>query len=388
MFFLKLLRRFDKEYVQLRDERKASLQQYNQRDGEYKRLAKQKRDLEEQYKNETTELRAKLDALESKTQNYDFLQVEHEKLREDIDARVAEEIELAITELGFSRTQIEKLLSDRRDLIEFYTEKLYSLAKHFAQASKEMRKNRGLFLLLIDWRNIDHDNFSEFHDGQIEHLMQDHYQGIDEVPHVFSPKISEVFNYMGEKVFLKNESGEITGYEERDGALLIDLRGITLRSRIMVEGVRTHRVYSEVEALKKGSAKHNAAIYASSLDEVMVAIVVSEETSEVCIFRDGRFIKSYNPYTDTEKLREAEIAVETHEEKLPLPVENVEVESDDVSAPAPKDATVVEDVEDVEDVKVESNNTLVPALKDATVIENVAVESDDTLAPPTAVSSD
>ena len=386
--FFKMLRRFDKEYIQLRDEGKASLQQYNQRDGEYKRLAKQKRDLEEQYENELTTLKAKLDALESKTQNYDELQAEHQKLRSDTDARVAEEIELAITELGFSRPQIEKLLSDRSDLIEFYTDKLYALAKHFAQASKEMRKNRGLFLLLVDWRNIDHDNFSEFHDGQVEHLMQTHFQGIDEIPHIFSPKIDEVLNYMGEKIALKDESGEITGYEERDGALLIDLRGTAVRSRIMVEGVRTHRVYGEVEALKKGSAKHNAAIYASSLAEVMVAIVISEETSEVNIFRDGRFVKAYNPYTDTEQLREDEDSEGTSEESLPVPAEDaeaVEAESDNTSALAPQEITVVEDIKNVE---VESDDTLAAALKDATSIDNVEGDSEGTLAPPTQVASD
>ena len=378
-----MFRRFDKEYVQLRDEQKASLQQYNQRDGEYKRLAKQKRDLEEQYENELTELRAKLDALESKTQNYDELQAEHQKLRADTDSRVAEEIELAIAELGFSRPQIEKLVSDRSDLIEFYTDKLYALAKDFAQASKEMRKNRGLFLLLVDWRNVDHDNFSEFHDGQVEHLMQSYFQGIDGVPHIFSPKIDEVLNYMGEKIALKDENGEITGYEERDGALLIDLRGAAVRSRIMVEGVRTHRVYGEVEPLKKGSAKHNAAIYASSLNEVMVAIVVSEETSEVNIFRDGRFVKAYNPYTDTEKLREDEVPENTPEGSLPVPVEDVqagEAESDDTSASAPQDVTVVETIENVE---VKSGDTLAAALKDAAAIENVEVDSEGTLAPPT-----
>ena len=381
--FFRMFRRFDKEYVQLRDEQKASLQQYNQRDGEYKRLAKQKRDLEEQYENELTELRAKLDALETKTQNYDELQAEHQKLRADTDSRVAEEIELAIAELGFSRPQIEKLVSDRSDLIEFYTDKLYALAKDFAQASKEMRKNRGLFLLLVDWRNVDHDNFSEFHDGQVEHLMQSYFQGIDGVPHIFSPKIDEVLNYMGEKIALKDENGEITGYEERDGALLIDLRGAAVRSRIMVEGVRTHRVYGEVEPLKKGSAKHNAAIYASSLNEVMVAIVVSEETSEVNIFRDGRFVKAYNPYTDTEKLREDEVPENTPEGSLPVPVEDVqagEAESDDTSASAPQDVTVVETIENVE---VKSGDTLAAALKDAAAIENVEVDSEGTLAPPT-----
>ena len=112
---------------------------------------------------------------------------------------------------------------------------------------------------------------------------------------------------MGEKVILKDKSGEITGHEERDGAILVDLNGIAFRSRIMVEGVRTHRVFDKVERLHKGSARHNAAIYASSLDEVMVSIVISEETSEVTLFRDGRFIESYDPYSNQETLREEKV---------------------------------------------------------------------------------
>jgi len=72
---------------------------------------------------------------------------------------------------------------------------------------------------------------------------------------------------------------------------------------MMVEGVRTHRVYEKVEPLKEGNAKHNAAIYASSLDEVMAVVVVSEETSKVTLFKDGKFIKSFDPITETEETR-------------------------------------------------------------------------------------
>ena len=137
--------------------------------------------------------------------------------------------------------------------------------------------------------------------------MERQYQGINQIPQIFSPKINEIFSYMGEKVILKDKSGEITGHEERDGAILVDLSGAAFRSRIMVEGVRTHRVYDKVERLQKGSARHNAAIYASSLDEIMVSIVISEETSEVTLFRDGRFIESYDPYADQETLREEKV---------------------------------------------------------------------------------
>jgi hypothetical protein len=109
---------------------------------------------------------------------------------------------------------------------------------------------------------------------------------------------------MGERTILRDETGKVTGHEERDGALLIDLQGITFRTCMMVEGVRTYRVYDKVEQLVKGSARHNAAIYASSLEEVMAAIVVSEETSEVTLFIDGHFAKSFDPITDTEITRD------------------------------------------------------------------------------------
>ena len=72
----------------------------------------------------------------------------------------------------------------------------------------------------------------------------------------------------------------------------------------MVEGVRTYRVYDKVEQLVKGSARHNAALYASSLEEVMAAIVVSEENSEVTLFIDGHFAKSFDPIAYTETTRD------------------------------------------------------------------------------------
>jgi hypothetical protein len=294
MFFFKILSR--RRYQQLVDERNSWRQQHNQLENKLQLLETEK-----------SELNERLNVLQQTLMDFESLQQDYQKLNKQIDLRVAEETEKAIKELGGSRTQIEKLWAHRSDLIELYIKKLYSLAQNFARANKEMRKNRGLFLLLVDGRNMVDGNFSEFHDGQTEHLMQSQYRGIDQLPHIFSPKITEVFSYMGEKVILKDEKGEITGHEERDGALLIDLTGITFRSCMMVEGVRTHRVYSKVERLHKGSAKHNAAIYASSLNEVMAAIVISEETSEVTLFRDGRLSKTYNPYTDVETPREEKV---------------------------------------------------------------------------------
>ena len=259
-------------------------------------LTTEKDELEARHQAEKSALNHQLDSLRQTAQDYDQLQ-----------RRIVEDMESVTREFGLSPKQIETLWADRLDLIDLYIDKLYSLAKDFACANREMRKNRGLFLLLIDRRNMDEDNFSEFHDGQIEHLTGEQYQGIHQIPQIFSSKIDEIFSYMGEKVILKDKSGEITGHEERDGAILVDLSGTAFRSRIMVEGVRTHRVFDKVERLHKGSARHNAAIYASALDEVMVSIVISEETSEVTLFRDGRFIESYDPYTDKGTLREEKV---------------------------------------------------------------------------------
>lgn len=277
-------------------------------------LTTEKDELEARHQAEKSALTHQLETLRQTAQDY-----------EELQQRIAEDMVSVTKELGLSSKQIETLWADRLDLVDLYIEKLYSLAKDFACANREMRKNRGLFLLLIDRRNMDADNFSEFHDGQIEHLTEEQYQGIAQRPQIFSPKINEIFSYMGEKVILKDKSGEITGHEERDGAILVDLSGIAFRSRIMVEGVRTHRVFDKVERLHKGSARHNAAIYASSLDEIMVSIVVSEETSEVTLFRDGRFIESYDPYTDQGTLREEKVVPMKRKEPS-VESTNVEIE--------------------------------------------------------------
>jgi len=424
MFFFKILRRRD--YEQLLDEQNELREQrrhYQQLESQYKILEKQKGNLENKYQKQTTEIAGQLEAVEQKAADYELLQAEYQKLKEGVQERIAEEIEEGVKELGFSRIQIEKLWEDRAELVELYRDRLYSLAKQFSQASRDMRKNRGLFLLLVDNRNLVNENFSEFHDGQTEHLIQSQYQGIDDLPQIFSPKINDVFSYMGEKVMLKDENGEITGYEERDGALLIDLRGISVRSRIMVEGVRTYRVYSRVEALTKGSAKHNAAIYASSLNEVMVAIVVSEENSEVTMFRDGRFVKSYSPYGDAETLRENNIAEnlpeigltstdvgivdettiiedkETSQGKENLALEDMRWQKEMMTS---KDVEVDNDIEDVqilqerimldEDEEDELTPTDIDELEEVTIIEDsdnhndvedIEVDDDETLAPPT-----
>ena len=293
-----------------------------------KNLRRQIQELEEKLKILTTEKdelearhQAEKSALNHQLETLRQIAQDHEELKQ----RIVEDMESVTQELGLSSKQIETLWADRLDLVDLYIDKLYSLAKDFACANREMRKNRGLFLLLIDRRNMGEDNFSEFHDGQIEHLTEEQYQGISQLPQIFSPKIDSIFSYMGEKVILKDKSGEITGHEERDGAILVDLSGIAFRSRVMVEGVRTHRVFDKVERLHKGSARHNAAIYASSLDEVMVSIVISEETSEVTLFRDGRFIESYDPYTDQEMLREEKVVPMKRKEPSEEPVD-IEIE--------------------------------------------------------------
>lgn len=296
--------------------------QYHNLTNQQKNLRRQLHDLEEQLKAVKTE-KDELEALHQEETS--ALNQQLEVLRQ----RIAEDVESVLQEFGLSRTQIETLWADRLDLINLYIDKLYSLTKDFACANREMRKNRGLFLLLVDRRAMDQNNFSDFHDGQIEHLTEERYQEIGQMPQIFSPKIEEIFSYMGEKVILKDKSGEITGHEERDGAILVDLNGVAFRSRVMVEGVRTHRVFDKVERLRKGSARHNAAIYASSLDEVLASIVISEETSEVTLFREGRFVESYDPYTDQGTLREEKVVPmkrkEPSEESADIGVEEGEI---------------------------------------------------------------
>ena len=293
------------QHQHLMNQQKNLRRQLHELEEKLKVLTAEKTELQARHQAEKSALNHQLEALRQTAQDYEQLQ-----------QRIVEDMESVTREFGLSAKQIEKLWADRLDLIDLYIDKLYSLAKDYACANREMRKNRGLFLLLIDRRNTDEDNFSEFHDGQIEHLTEEQYQGIRQIPQIFSPKIDEIFSYMGEKIILKDKSGEITGHEERDGAILIDLSGMAFRSRVMVEGVRTHRVFDRVERLHKGSARHNAAIYASALDEVMVSIVVSEESSEVTLFRDGRFIESYDPYTDQGTLREEKVVPMKRKEPL------------------------------------------------------------------------
>ncbi len=296
MFFFgfKILGRAQHQH--LLNQQKNLRRQIQELEAKLNALTTEKDELEARHQAEKSALNHQLETLRQTAQDH-----------EELQRRIAEDMESVTREFGLSSTQIEALWADRLDLIDLYIDKLYSLAKDFARTNREMRKNRGLFLLLIDRRNMDEDNFSEFHDGQIEHLTEEQYQGISQIPQIFSPKIDDIFSYMGEKVILKDKSGEITGHEERDGAILINLSGIAFRSRIMIEGVRTHRVFDKVERLHKGSARHNAAIYASSLEEVMASIVISEETSEVTLFRDGRFVESYDPYTDQGTLREEKV---------------------------------------------------------------------------------
>jgi hypothetical protein len=235
---------------------------------------------------------------------YESLSREYEEKLKQFEEEVEREVAERTREMGIHKVKYYQMLADRQELIELYIEKLYCLARQFALENKRMRRNRGLFLLLVDKRNMDDGSFSDFHDAQIEYLDQELYQGVDNLPHLFSTKITDVFNFMGEKIELVDETGEITGHEERDGAMLVNLKGVAFKTRVMVEGVRTHKVYRKVEKLLKGNAKHAAAIYASSLDEVMASIVVSEETSEVALFRDGKFIRSYDPYTAEETSRD------------------------------------------------------------------------------------
>lgn len=277
-----------------------------------KTLMTEKEALEVRHQVEKSVLNHQVDNLRQQVQDY-----------EDLQQRIAGDMESVARGLGLTQKQVETIWADRLDLVDLYIDKLYSLAKDFARSNREMRKNRALFLLLVDRRNMDSGNFSEFHDSQIEQLAEKQYQGIAQIPHIFSSKIGDIFRYMGEKVILKDVSGEVTGHEERDGAILVDLNGVAFRSRIMVEGVRTYRVFDKVERLHKGSARHNAAIYASALDEVMASIVISEETSEVTLFREGRFIESYDPYADQETLREEKVVLMKRKES---PKESIDVE--------------------------------------------------------------
>lgn len=281
-------------------------------------------------KNQSTEMQLKnksslekIRQLEKYEEEFNQIKSEYDDLKERNQFELEQAIDKRIKEIGISKNKFEQLVYDREELIELYVDRLYSLSKHFATESREISENRGLFIVLVDERNLKDNNFSVFHEGQIEHLNQECYIGIDQVPQIFSPNIKEVFTFMGEKVESVDKNGEVIGYDERDGAVLINLKGVAFMSRMMVEGVRTHKVYDKVETLLEGNAKHNAAIYASSLDEVMAAIVISEETSKVTLFRDGKFLKSYDPYSDLEKTRAEVLGEEKKKETKVVPMKKL-----------------------------------------------------------------
>jgi len=276
---------------------------------------------EAQLKNKS--LLEKIRQLEKYEEEFNQIKSEYDDLKERNQFELEQAIDKRIKEIGVSKNKFEQLAADREELIELYVDKLYSLSKHFATESREISENRGLFIVLVDERNLKDNNFSVFHEGQIEHLNQECYIGIDQVPQIFSPNIKEVFTFMGEKVESVDKNGEVIGYDERDGAVLINLKGVAFMSRMMVEGVRTHKVYDKVESLLEGNAKHNAAIYASSLDEVMATIVISEETSKVTLFKDGKFVKSYDPYADVEKTRAEIMGEEKKKETKVVPMKKL-----------------------------------------------------------------
>ncbi|GIX05642.1 MAG: hypothetical protein KatS3mg115_0045 [Candidatus Poribacteria bacterium] len=276
---------------------------------------REERDRLSQRLRETEESRR---SLEAKLRELREQMEEQESRLEELIQQRAEEL---IAEMHISRRRFEQLAADRADLIELYTERLYAMAQRFALQSVEEQQNRGLLILLVDRRNMNPQNFSDFHDGQLEYLEHEEFLGIERIPHIFSPKAQAVLDWMGGKELRLSRDGEIVGYEERDGAILVDLRGVIFKTRQMIEGVRTHKVYSKVERLLDGGARHNAALYASSLEEVLVAIAVSEENNRVTIFRDGRFVEAFDPYEKRRISREEYFSQMRREESHPTPLD-------------------------------------------------------------------
>lgn len=243
------------------------------------------------FRSDIEEARAKIKTLSS----------DNKKLSGQLDTfddRVEERVDERISGMNISRQRFEDTAADRGDLIELYTERIFAQACCFAQKNMREQLRRGLFILLIDQRNMDPQNFSDFHESQQEYLENERFQGIEGVPHIFSPSAAEALEWMGEKEIRLDENGEIIAYEERDGAILVDLRGVMIRTRQMIEGVRTHKADSSIDQLLRGGARHNAAVYASSLKEVLSSVVVSEETNCATQFHNGRIVQMYNPYKD------------------------------------------------------------------------------------------
>ena len=127
MFFFKFLRR--KQYQQLLDVPRRLRQQCRQFEMNAKLLEKEKKDLKEEYRRERADLDARLKKLRHQAQDYESLQVRFQKLKDDVETQIAEGIDTEIKKLGLSPAQVETLWADRKDLIELYLKKLYSLAK-------------------------------------------------------------------------------------------------------------------------------------------------------------------------------------------------------------------------------------------------------------------
>ena len=331
-----------RKFRALQEEQRKLKDQCVELEAEIRKYQQQEDHLDQELQKRDELLEERSISLKQMGQDFQVLEEEYRIVQEESEANRAERIELTIKDLGMSHEQIEKLWSDRTQLIDMYIDKLYSLAKHFARTSKGLQKNRGLFLVLADYRNMEGSNFSEFHYGQEEHLKQDLYKGIDHLPHLFSTKINEVLAYMG--------------------SLLVNLQGVAFRSCMMVEGVRTFRVYDKVDQLQKGSSRHNAAIYASSLAEVMASMVVSEENSEVTLFIDGKFIKRYDPHHDIEITQEQELEAEIEEGKIEA-IEG-EIAFQDDEAEVTEEVISEEDIDIIEEVDNEDDEVTIELKED------------------------
>ena len=199
-------------------------------------------------------------------------------------------------ENGACEERIDRMAEGWSEAVALYADRIYGQARWFADYSVQMHKRRGLFILLVDRRRLNEENFSDFNENQEEYLDSEMYRPEKETPHIFSHNACEVLDWMGKKDIRFNENGDIVRCEERDGAILVDLRGVMFRTRQMIEGVRTHKADPSIDRLINGGARHNAAVYASSLPEVEAAVAVSEETNFVTVFKNGKFVELYDPH--------------------------------------------------------------------------------------------
>ena len=167
------------------------------------------------------------------------------------------------------------------EYVETLAEGIYTQSRWFAERSEKEKKKRGMFIVLVDRVKMDERNFSAHNtEEQEEHLESEEWIYREEPePRILSPDSFEVMEWMADE----------------DGAVLVDLRGVMFRTRQHIEGVRTHNSMSDIEQLRVGGARHNAAIYASFLPEAAAAVVVSEENNAVTLFKNGKFVERYDP---------------------------------------------------------------------------------------------